>query len=243
LVIIFPDGENTFTEIFKAFTDVFNADLDISWGPLTVALISFIVLIIWQQPFIKKQKWALWIQGPLVVVIIGILLNLLFQGIPHLTIEQEHLVALPIFDSVSSFFAEFKTPDFTQLLNPKVYTIAFTLAVVASIASLLCAEATDKLDPHKRSTNLNRELKAQGIGNLVSGMIGGLPLAQVIIRSSTNIQSGGRSRAASFMHGILLLTCAISIPFILNLIPYASLAAILVMIGFKLAKPSLFVSM
>jgi MFS superfamily sulfate permease-like transporter len=238
-----PDGENTFTEIFHAFEDVLNPNLNLSWGPVIVALVSFAILILWQQNIIKKQKWALWVQGPLVVVITGIFLNLAFAGHEHLEIVPEHLVSLPVFDSWGSFAAEFKTPDFSAILNPEIYGVAFTLAVVASMESLLCAEATDKLDPHKRTTDLNRELKAQGIGNMVAGLIGGLPVTQVIVRSSANIQSGGRSRAAAFLHGILLLICAVSIPFVLNLIPLASLAAILIMVGLKLAKPSLFQEM
>lgn len=238
-----PDGENTFSEIFHAFEDVLDPNLNLSWGPVIVAVVSFAILILWQQEIVKKQKWALWVQGPLVVVVVGILLNLTFSGHEHLEIVPEHLVSLPVFDSFNSFAAEFKTPDFSQILNPEVYGVAITLAIVASMESLLCAEATDKLDPHKRTTDLNRELKAQGIGNMFAGLIGGLPVTQVIVRSSANIQSGGRSKASAFMHGILLLICAVSIPFVLNLIPLASLAAILIMVGFKLAKPSLFKEM
>lgn len=243
LEFVHNDGENTFSEIFHAFEDVINPNLNLSWGPVLVTLISFAILLLWQQDVIKKQKWALWIQGPLVVVVVGVLLNLAFAGNEHLEIVPEHLVSLPVFDSFNSFAAEFKTPDFSAILNPEVYGVAITLAIVASMESLLCAEATDKLDPHKRTTDLNQELKAQGIGNMVAGLIGGLPVTQVIVRSSTNIQSGGRSRASAFLHGILLLICAVSIPFILNLIPLASLAAILIMVGFKLAKPSLFKEM
>lgn len=236
------DGENTFTEIFKAFTDVFEG-LSVNLGPSLIALAGFIVLILWEQKFIKKQGWALWVQGPLVAVIVGIVLNLVFKGNPTLEIASEHLVALPVFDSFASFAAVFKTPDFSGLANPAIYTIAFTLAVVASIESLLCAEATDKLDPFKRTTDLSRELKAQGIGNIVSGLIGGLPITQVVVRSSANIQSGGRTRASAFIHGILILVSAIAIPFVLNLIPKASLAAILIVVGYKLAKPVLFKDM
>lgn len=234
-----PDGENTFTEIFKAFTDTFQG-LNANLGPTIIALVGAVLLILWEQKFIKKQSWALWIQGPLIVVMSGIGLNLLFRGFPSLTIAKEHLVNLPVFDSWSSFASEFKRPDFSAIFNPQIYTVAITLGIVASIESLLCAEATDKLDPQKRSTDLNQELKAQGIGNIVSGLLGGLPITQVIVRSSANIQSGGRTRASAFMHGLLILLAAVAFPFALNLIPKASLAAILIMVGLKLAKPSLF---
>ncbi|WCL82384.1 SulP family inorganic anion transporter [Saprospira sp. CCB-QB6] len=237
-----PDGETTFSEIFKAFTDVFEG-LNVNWGPAVAALVAFTILIIWQQDLIKKQPWALWIQGPLVAVISGILLNLGFKGIPQLEIAPEHLVSLPIFDSWAAFSNEMKFPNFAELFNPAVYSTAITLAIVGSMESLLCAEATDKLDPHKRTTNLNQELKAQGMGNIAAGLLGGLPVTQVIVRSSANIQSGGRSKTAAFLHGVFLLLAVLTIPFLLNLIPLASLAAILVMVGYKLANPTVFKQM
>jgi MFS superfamily sulfate permease-like transporter len=172
------------------------------------------------------------------------LLNLGFMAFaPHLAIQPSHLVQIPIADSFDSFLGLFTLPDFSQITNPAIYTTAFTLAVVASLETLLCAEATDKLDPYNRITPASRELKAQGVGNIISGLIGGLPITQVIVRSSANIQSGGKTKASAIIHGFLILIAALIIPFVLNLIPLATLAAILFVVGFKLAKPSLFKSM
>jgi MFS superfamily sulfate permease-like transporter len=158
-------------------------------------------------------------------------------------IKAEHLVSLPVASDISGFFSQFTFPDFTQITNPEVFIVGITIAVVASLETLLCVEATDKLDPHKRVTPTNLELKAQGVGNLISGLIGGLPVTQVIVRSSANIQSGGKTKASAFIHGILLLSCVALIPVVLNMIPLASLAAILILVGYKLARPSLFKSM
>jgi MFS superfamily sulfate permease-like transporter len=150
------------------------------------------------------------------------------------------MVEIPVSDGISGFVGQFTLPDFSQIGNAAVWTTAITIAVVASLETLLCVEATDKLDPLKRNTPTNRELLAQGAGNMVSGLIGGLPVTQVIVRSSANIQSGGVSKASAFFHGILLLVCAFAIPNILNMIPLASLAAILLLVGYKLAKPATF---
>ncbi|MFT5970772.1 MAG: MFS superfamily sulfate permease-like transporter, partial [Flavobacteriales bacterium] len=200
------------------------------------------VLILWERPFMKKLGFTKLVQGPLVVVLGGIGLNILFQTIPALSISADHLVSIPVAESLGGFFDQFTMPDFSQLGNPAVYTVAITMAIVASLETLLCVEATDKLDPEKRVTPTNRELVAQGVGNIFSGLIGGLPITQVIVRSSANIQSGGKSKASAFFHGVLLLFSAAAIPSLLNLIPLASLAAILLVVGYKLAKPSLFIS-
>lgn len=230
------DGYNTFSEIGHAMELL-------TPGAVIITLVCLAILILWERPFMKKVKAFSIIQGPLVAVIVGIILNLIFKGFPNLLLEPEHIVAIPVASGFSSFVNQFSLPDFSAITNVQVYTVGLTLAIVASIESLLCAEATDKLDPYKRTTNLNTELKAQGVGNIVSGLIGGLPVTQVIVRSSTNIQSGGKTRAAAFFHGILLFLCVALIPNILNLIPLASLAAILFMVGYKLAKPSKFTEM
>ena len=162
---------------------------------------------------------------------------------PALVITPSHLVQIPIADGVRSFLSLFTLPDFSQLGNPAVYTTAITLAVVASLETLLCVEATDKLDPLKRVTPTDRELKAQGLGNVISGLIGGLPVTQVIVRSSANIQSGARSKASAILHGVLLLAAVVTVPALLNRIPLAVLAAILLTVGYKLAKPALFAAM
>ena len=141
------------------------------------------------------------------------------------------------------FLAQFPFPEFSQITNPKVLLTAFTIGLVASLETLLCVEATDKLDPHKNVTPTNRELFAQGAGNIVSGLIGGLPVTQVIVRSSANINAGGRTKVSAIVHGFLLLISVILIPTLLNKIPLAVLAAILLIVGYKLAKPKLFADM
>lgn len=227
------DGHNTFSELWFMLEAI-------SPGAIIITLISLAILILWERPFMKKIPTSKVIQGPLVAVVTGILLNLAFSQNASLALAQEQVVNIPVADSLAGFFGQFTFPDFSQWNNPQVYIIAMTIAVVASLETLLCVEATDKLDPQKRVTPTNRELLAQGAGNVVSGLIGGLPITQVIVRSSANIQSGGRTKASAFFHGILLLISAMAIPKILNMIPLASLAAILLMVGYKLAKPSLF---
>jgi SulP family sulfate permease len=158
-------------------------------------------------------------------------------------LSNDHLVNVPIAESVGDFVRQFSMPDFSNLANPNVYVVAFTLAIVASLETLLCVEATDKLDPYKNVTPTNRELKAQGLGNMVAGLIGGLPVTQVIVRSSANITFGAKSKLSTIIHGFFILICAFSIPTILNMIPLATLACILFIVGYKLAKPSLFKEM
>ena len=230
-----PDGYNTFTELGHMLNFI-------SPGATIVAAISLTVLILWEQKFMKQIKLFQIVQGPIVAVAVGIGLNLLFAG-SGLAIEGEHTVNLPVSDGIAGFFGQFTFPDFASVTNPNVWVVALTMAIVASLETLLCVEATDKLDPRKRITPTNRELFAQGIGNTVSGLIGGLPVTQVIVRSSANIQSGGQTKVSAVFHGLLILFSALAIPFVLNLIPLACLAAILLVVGFKLAKPSLFKEM
>lgn len=230
------DGQNTFSMLYEMLGAI-------SPGATLVFLLSLAILILWERPFMRKFKIFQVIQGPLVVVVTAIVLNLLLSGHPVWGIQQTHLVSLPVANSFSEFLGFFTFPDFSQLTNSAVYVVAFTLAIVASLETLLCVEATDKLDPEKRITPTNRELFAQGAGNVVSGLIGGLPITQVIVRSSTNIQSGGKTKISAILHGVLLLVCALTIPAVLNLIPLSSLAAILILVGYKLAKPALFASM
>lgn len=367
------DGHNTFTEIFYAFSSP-------SIGPVIVTLVCLAILIIWQTKMISKYSWSKIIQGPLVAVVAGILLNLALSPTP-IQIDKDHLVQLNPetakkiigahdgpqasvgkesgfeFAGFQFVFPHFKPDRITsteiqlghgshgggstnaalaiedattkleafgeklkQLTDDSIETnlapaiaglreslsssgaaldttaanlktleeavekvadrsiangmkntiggirdviksekaavsispfgaatmifiTAMTLAIVASLESLLCAEATDKLDPQRRQTDLNQELRAQGIGNVIAGMFGGLPVTQVIVRSSTNIQSGAQSRLAAFVHGIFLVACVVAIPQILELIPLASLAAILFVVGYKLAHPSKFKEM
>ena len=231
-----PDGHNTFSELFYMFEAI-------SPGALIITTLSLLILILWEQPFMKRIKLFQIVQGPLIVVGVGILLNLIFQNMSSLSLASDQMVAIPVPESIGGFFAQFSLPDFSQIGNSAVWITGITIAVVASLETLLCLEATDKLDPFKRVTPANQELKAQGVGNIISGLIGGLPITQVIVRSSTNIQSGGRTKMSAILHGFILLGCAMAIPVVLNLIPLASLAAILFLVGYKLAKPALFKQM
>ncbi|MEM6831912.1 MAG: SulP family inorganic anion transporter, partial [Bacteroidota bacterium] len=230
-----PDGENTFTELIKM--------LDfISPGAIVIFLLSMVVLILWERPFMKKIKALEVIKGPLVAVVLGIVVNQLFGG-SSLYLDTSHMVSLPVASSVSDFFGQFTFFDASAFLNKDVVIVGVTIAIVASLETLLSVEATDKLDPQKRITPTNRELIAQGVGNTFSGMIGGLPVTQVIVRSSANVQSGGKTKLSAVLHGIFLLISVIFIPNILNLIPLSCLAAILIMVGYKLAKPETFKQM
>ncbi len=231
-----PDGHNTISELFYMFEAI-------SPGAVIITAVSMLILVLWERPFMKKIKLFQIVQGPLIVVAIGILLNMVFQNMGSFALNADQVVAIPVPETIGGFFAQFTFPDFSQITNSAVWITGITIAVVASLETLLCLEATDKLDPFKRVTPTNRELKAQGVGNIISGLIGGLPITQVIVRSSTNIQSGGRTKMSAIFHGIILLGCAMAIPMVLNMIPLASLAAILFLVGYKLAKPALFKQM
>lgn len=230
------DGENTFSEIINTINYI-------SPGATIIAVIGLAILILWDKVLSKKAKIFELVQGPLVAVALGILYFAFTQGDATLGISEEHLVSVPVPDSFDSFIGFFSLPNFGAITNHEIWITAFTIALVASLETLLCVEATDKLDPHKRVTPANRELLAQGVGNTISGMIGGLPITQVIVRSSANIQSGGRTKASAIIHGFLLLASVILIPKLLNMIPLSVLAAILFVVGYKLAKPSLFKKM
>ncbi len=230
-----PDGHNTFSELYYMLEAI-------SPGAVIITLVSLLILILWEQPFMKKIKAFNLIQGPLVVVLLGIALGQIFMS-TSVALNSTQIVSIPVANDFAGFLNLFSLPDFSQWNNPQVYIVAITIAVVASLETLLCLEATDKLDPYKRVTPANQELKAQGIGNVISGLIGGLPITQVIVRSSTNIQSGGRTKMSAILHGVILVVCAVAIPSFLNMIPLASLAAILFLVGYKLAKPALFKQM
>jgi MFS superfamily sulfate permease-like transporter len=236
LAFVQQDGHNTFSE-FKYMLEA------ISPSATLIAGLGLLILILWERPFMKKMAFTTIVQGPLVAVVTGIVLKLYFDGKEGWELVGDHLVSIPVTEGLSGFIGQFTIPDFSAFLNPAIYTIGLTMAVVASLETLLCVEATDKLDPYKRVTPTNRELLAQGAGNIVSGLVGGLPITQVIVRSSANIQSGGRTKASATLHGALLLISAFAIPAVLNLIPLAALAAILLIVGYKLAKPSMIVDM
>jgi MFS superfamily sulfate permease-like transporter len=231
------DGQNTFSELLTAFGYL-------TMGAVVISICSLALLILWERPWVKKMKFLSFVPAPLLVVLAGILLNEVFMGfMPFLALEKEHLVSLPVSDGLAGFAGLLRFPDFSRVLETDTLLVAVTIAIIASLESLLSLEAVDKLDPFKRNSPLNQELKAQGIGNLVSGLLGGLPVTAVIVRSSANVNSGARTKASAILHGVFLLLSVMLIPGILNKIPLASLAAILITIGYKLVKPSLVLSM
>lgn len=231
------DGQNTFTELY-------NAVRYSSTGAIIISIVSLIMLLLFDRPFMKRIALFRYVPGALFVVITGVFLNLLLGSInPEWLMQDKHLVQLPVAANAGDFFSFFTSPDFSKINNPDIFKVAITLAIVASLETLLSVEATDKLDPFKRNTDANRELKAQGTGNIVSGLLGGLPVTQVIVRSSANVNAGGKTKLSTIIHGLILLLSAIFIPRYLNYIPLASLAIILMLVGYKLANIGLFRSM
>ena len=223
------NGENTFTELFSIF-DYFQV------GSIIVTAVSLAILILWNKvSFLKSLKV---VPGALVAVVVGVLLNEYFiQTGSSFTISKDHLVSLPVPESFEELKAIFVLPDFSAITNSKVWVVGFTIAIVASIETLLCIEAADKMDSQKRFTDTNVELKAQGIGNMISAMLGGLPMTSVVVRTSANNAAGAKSKLSAIIHGVFLLVSVFAIPTILNKIPYATLAAILLVVGYKLANP------
>lgn len=227
------DGENTFSELL-------NLGEYLEVGALIIGITCIILLILWEKPFLKKIKALSLIPGPLVAVFVGVFINELLPE--SLKLSGSHLVNLPTIPSLSEAGTLLNFPDFSAISNPIIWKTAAVIAIIASLETLLCVEATDRLDPERTITPTNRELIAQGTGNIFSGLIGGIPVTQVIVRSSANIQAGGKTKLATIFHGILLLLCALFIPDLLNRIPLAALAAVLILVGYKLAKPSIFKS-
>ncbi|MFV8325479.1 SulP family inorganic anion transporter [Flavobacterium sp. ZS1P14] len=235
------EGDQAFLELggsntFSALSSIFNY---IQLGSIIITVLSLLILIAWDKvPFLKKLKL---VPGALVAVVVGVLLNEIFTSAgSSLAIAKEHLVSLPVPTSLEEFKQIIVTPNFSGITNSKVWVIAFTIAIVASIETLLSIEAADRMDVQKRYTDTNVELKAQGIGNMVSSLLGGLPLTSVIVRSSANSNSGAKSKMSTIIHGSLLLVSVVTVPLILNKIPLATLAAILLLVGYKLAKPATF---
>ena len=233
LGFIQSDGHNTFSELYYMLDKI-------TPGAMIVTGVSLTILILWETKFMKNLSFTKIIPGPLVAVTSGIVLNNVFAGMDSLAISADHLVSIPVPKDFNEFLGNFAFPDFSALSNPKVYGTAVLIAVVASLETLLSLEATDKLDPLKRISPANRELKAQGIGNIIAGFIGGIPVTQVIVRSSANVQSGGKTKSSAILHGIWLLLSILFIPGLLNQIPLATLAAVLLLVGYKLAKPAMF---
>jgi MFS superfamily sulfate permease-like transporter len=229
-----PDGENTFTELLQAINHI-------TPSAFIIAMTCALVLILFETKWLKKQSWVVFIPGPLLAVVLGVILNHLFSALhPGFEVSGDHLVALPVTDSISSLPTFIRYPDFNQWSNPEIWSVAITLAIVASLESLLSLEAVDKLDSEKRISPPNRELIAQGVGNTVSGFLGGLPVTSVIVRSSANVNAGAKSRWSAIFHGVLLFASFAFFPTVINQIPKAALAAILILTGYKLANLQLF---
>lgn len=232
----FFDSENTFTEIVKAFYSY-------SSGAVIISLISLALLLLWENIVIQKKPSLRLFPAPLLAVIVGVGLNQFFLAIfPNLAVSSAdgHLVSLPVAGSFSDMAGFIRYPDWTLITSKLVITTGFIIAVVGSIETLLSVEAADALDPQKRISATNKELFAQGIGNTISGFIGGLPITSVIVRSSANVYAGAQTRLSSLVHGLLLLFAVFIIPSVLNLIPLSCLAAILLVIGYKLTSTKVF---
>ena len=230
-----------FINDWEAVFDLRNLANMFDFGALIITLISMTILIIWDKPLIKKNKVLSIVPGPLLVVMLGIGINKIFKFfVPNLYLTEEDKVVLPQVKSWDGFTDLLVFPDFTQIGNPDVWIVAFTIAIIASLETLLSLEAADKIDPYKRVSPPNRELFAQGTGNIINGLVGGLPVTAVIVRSSANVTSGAKTKMSAIFHGVLLVLSVLLIPGLLNLIPLACLAAILLQVGYKLAKISLF---
>jgi MFS superfamily sulfate permease-like transporter len=226
------DGYNTFTEIIASLGAF-------SGGAVIISIVSIGFMILWSRPVIQKRKILPLLPGALLAVLAGVLLNQLFTSFaPSLALDAEHLVQMPNFLDKGVGLLTF--PDFSRLGDPAIYGTALTIAIVASLETLLSIEACDKLDPFRRITPLNRELKAQGVGNTLAGLFGGLPMTAVIVRSSANAGAGARTKTSTITHGVILLLSIIFIPHLLRLIPLSSLAGVLIVIGFKLTAPALY---
>ncbi|WNB76400.1 SulP family inorganic anion transporter [Methylomonas koyamae] len=239
-----PEGDESYMQetAESSFFELSEALEGITPGVTLVSIVALLILVIWDSAFVKRVKAFRLVPGPLLAVIWGVGFNVAaLRYFPELAISEKHLVSLPELGSTANFLNQLRLPDFSYFDNPKIYSIAVTIAVIASLETLLSIEAVDKLDPHKRVAPTNRELKAQGLGNVVSGLIGGLPITAVIVRSSANINAGGQTRVASFFHGVLLMVSVLFFAKYLNMIPLACLAAILLQTGYKLAKPGMFV--
>ncbi len=222
------DHENTFSELVHFFRFIHP-------GAAVIGAVSILILLAWDKVRWLKQSL---VPAPLIVVLTGVGSCLLMARLGgRWAVGTTHLVQVPVADSLASFFGFLQWPDFSAVTNPQVFTAAVTIAMVASLESLLNLEAVDKLDPQKRISPPNRELIAQGVGNLVAGLIGGLPVTSVIVRSSVNINAGGKTKWATIVHGLLLLLCVALLPAWLNQIPLSCLAAVLIMTGLKLASP------
>jgi MFS superfamily sulfate permease-like transporter len=239
------DDKGNITELFDYGNEDWHEMLvplqKIEVGVVIIALLSIIIMVLWDKSSLKKK--IPFIPSALVAVVFAVIVNQVWisMNAKLQIVENSHLVNLPIAKSANEFFGFFTLPNFAGFTNGTVIMYGFIIAIIASLETLLSIEAVDNLDPERRVTNTNRELFAQGVGNTVSGLIGGLPITSVIVRSSANVNAGGKTKLATIFHSALLLISIITIPFILNKIPLSALAAILILTGWKLAKPAVFV--
>ena len=224
------DGRNTFSEIVYVMQNI-------GWGATIITFVSLFIIIFWDRPVMKKFAFFQFFPSALAAVVVSIGLNALYKiYFPDLILGSNHLVQLPVAENFMAFIGFFTLPDFSQITNPQILSIALSITFIASLESLLSTEAGDKLDPYKRKTSTNTELKAQGIGNIIAGLVGGLPITAVIVRTSANVNAGGRTKIATITHGAIMLVCVALIPTVLNLIPLASLSAVLFVVGYKLTS-------
>ena len=230
------DDKNTFSELLNAVNKLTPL-------ALIIGVSSLLIQIVWDKYLVKKGKFFKLIPAPLVVVLFGVGFHYFATAAGYKSLSGEQLVNIPAANSAAEFFTFFTAPDWGSIANKDVWITAITLALVASLETLLNIEAADNLDPYQRVTPPNRELKAQGIGNMLSGLIGGLPVTSVVVRTSANVNAGAKTKFSAIFHGVLLLLCVALIPLYLNMIPLSALAAILIYTGYKLAKPSLFKEM
>lgn len=229
---LFPYGQEDLHELLQPLQHI-------EVGVFILCILSIIIMLVWDKPFIKKR--IKYIPGALVAVIVTVIINEIWiNSGSWLAVKNEHLVQVKVAGSANEFFSFFTLPDFKGFMNGTVIVYGLVIAIIASLETLLSIEAIDNLDPQRRVTNTNKELVAQGIGNSVSGLVGGLPVTSVIVRSSANVNSGAKSKLSTIFHGFLLLVSIIFIPGLLNKIPLSSLAAILLLTGYKLAKPAVF---
>ena len=226
------DHLNTFNEVSQSVSNI-------NWGAILISGVCLIILFGWNHPVIKRRAWTRLVPASLICVVLGTVLNEFFKVmVPSWTLlaANHHLVELPVMGSIREGLQALHFPDFSRIADPLVWKVALTIAIVGSLESLLSLEASDKLDPVKRISDLHAELRAQGVGNLISGFLGGLPVTSMIVRSSANIYAGAKTRLSSIIHGLLLLVAAFLIPTVLNRVPLACLAAILLSVGYKLCS-------
>jgi len=230
------DGQNTFTELANMLNYV-------SAGPILIGVLSFVTLITWESDRMKRYAFFKFVPSALAVVVLSVLTNLAFATLaPELQVKEEHMVLLPRIESMGDVVKNLSFPDFSKLGSMAIYETALVIAVVASLETLLNLEAIDKLNPENTVSPPNRELFAQGVANMLSGLLGGLPITSVVVRSSANLGAGGKTQLSSIIHGLLFIIAILLIPGLLMSIPLSCLAAILIYTGFKLTSPKIYKS-